>query len=62
MDLLQPGVIPHFTIPHTLGAIAAANSNNSVPFIKPILAKMLPTLGMLRNDPLKQAFAYGKKF
>ncbi|XP_077296156.1 maestro heat like repeat family protein c11.1 [Arctopsyche grandis] len=57
-DLLQPGVIPHYTIPHTLGTIAAANSHGILPFMKSILAKMLPTLGMLKNDPLKQAFAY----
>lgn len=57
---LEMGVVPHYMIPHTLGALAASNAFGVVPYLKNILNIMLPLLGGLRSDPLRQAFAYGK--
>ncbi|RZC37257.1 hypothetical protein BDFB_008476, partial [Asbolus verrucosus] len=55
---LEVGVIPHYMIPHTLGALANANAYGVVPYLKNILAIMLPLLGGVKFDPLKQAFSY----
>ncbi|XP_046989834.1 maestro heat-like repeat-containing protein family member 1 isoform X1 [Schistocerca americana] len=54
----QPGVLPHYCILHTMGNLASANVFGIVPFIKATLGTMLPMLGMVRNDALKQAFAF----
>ncbi|EFA03008.2 maestro heat-like repeat-containing protein family member 1 [Tribolium castaneum] len=55
---LEVGVIPHYMIPHTLGALANANAFGVIPYLKNILAIMLPLLGGVKFDPLKQAFSY----
>lgn len=60
MKRLRAGVIPHFMIPHTLGALANANANGVVPYLKDIFNITLPLLGGCRFDPLKQSFAFGK--
>lgn len=54
------GTVPHYTIPHTMGALASVNAFGVIPFLKTILGTMLPMLGMLKTDFLKQSFAYGK--
>ncbi|XP_069674813.1 maestro heat-like repeat-containing protein family member 1 isoform X2 [Periplaneta americana] len=54
----QPGVLPHYTILHTMGTLASANVFGIVPFIKATLGTMLPMMGMLRNDAMKQVFSY----
>lgn len=54
------GIVPHYTIPHTMGALASTNAFGVVPFLKSILGTMLPMLGMLKTDFLKQSFAFGK--
>lgn len=56
---LEAGVIPHYMVPHTLGALANANAFGVVPYLKNILSIMLPLLGGVKFDPLKQAFSYG---
>jgi hypothetical protein len=56
----QPGVVPHYTILHTMGALASANMFGIVPFMKATLGTKLPMLGMLRSDPMKQVFSYGE--
>lgn len=53
------GVVPHYTVPHTMGALASINAFGVIPFLKSILGKMLPMLGMLKTDPMKQSFAFG---
>ncbi|XP_066159161.1 maestro heat-like repeat-containing protein family member 1 isoform X1 [Euwallacea fornicatus] len=55
---LQAGVIPHYTIPHTMGELAGTNAYGVIPYLKDILNIMLPLLGGLRTDHLKQAFAF----
>lgn len=56
----QPGIIPHYSILHTMGKLASANAFGIVPFIKATLGTMLPMIGMTRNDAMKQAFSFGK--
>nr|XP_022903178.1 maestro heat-like repeat-containing protein family member 1 [Onthophagus taurus] len=62
MDVLlknfQPNVVPHYTILHTMGALASVNTFGVIPYLKTILERILPLLGMLKTDPLKQAFSY----
>lgn len=54
----QPGVFPHYTILHTMGTLASANVFGIVPFVKATLGTMLPLMGLLRNDAMKQVFSY----
>lgn len=58
INQLSPATVPHYTIPHTLGTLAAVNTHGVVPHIKEILSKMLPLLSLVKQDGLKQAFAY----
>ncbi|CAK1603530.1 unnamed protein product [Parnassius mnemosyne] len=58
IDQLSPASVPHYTIIHTLGTLAAVNTQGVVPHIKEILSKMLPLLTLVKQDGVKQAFAY----
>lgn len=58
INQLSPASVPHYTIAHTLGTLAAVNTHGVVPHIKEILSKMLPLLSLVKADGLKQAFAY----
>ncbi|CAH0404602.1 unnamed protein product [Chilo suppressalis] len=58
INQLSPASVPHYTIAHTLGTLAAVNTHAVVPHVKEILGKMLPLLPLVRNDAVKQAFAY----
>nr|CAD7202277.1 unnamed protein product [Timema douglasi] len=55
---LQPGVVPHYSILHTMGSLAAANVFGIVPFVKATLGTLLPMMGALRSDALRQVFSY----
>nr|CAD7434219.1 unnamed protein product [Timema monikensis] len=55
---LQPGVVPHYSILHTMGSLAAANVFGIVPFVKATLGTLLPMMGGLRSDALRQVFSY----
>lgn len=57
---LEAGVVPHYMIPHTLGALAGANVNGVIPYLKDIFNIILPLLGGLRSDVLKQSFSFGR--
>lgn len=52
------GTVLHYTIPHTMGSLASSNPFAVLPFLKSILGTMLPMLGMIRSDHLKQSFAF----
>ncbi|XP_017492787.1 PREDICTED: maestro heat-like repeat-containing protein family member 1, partial [Rhagoletis zephyria] len=54
----KEGAVAHFMVMHCLGAMATANVPDVVPFIKPILATILPNLGGIKHDHIKQAHAY----
>lgn len=43
-----------------MGALASANVFGIVPFVKATLGTMLPMMGMLRNDAMKQVFSYSE--
>lgn len=58
MNKMTEGVVPHYTIPHTLGSISSANAYGIVPYLKKILTILLPLLPGLKVDVVKQAFAY----
>ncbi|KAG5897176.1 hypothetical protein JTB14_022538 [Gonioctena quinquepunctata] len=58
VEKLQAGAWPHFMVPHTLGAMASANANGVVLYMKDILTIMIPLLGGLQVDLLKQSFAF----
>lgn len=57
---LQQGQTTHFMILHTMGTLATANIPDIITFIKPTLIAILPTLGMIKLDHVKQAYAFGK--
>lgn len=59
MKKLEAGVVPHYMVPHTLGALAHTNPYGVVPYLKNILHIILPLIGNLRVDILRQAFSYG---
>lgn len=57
---LEVGVIPHYMIPHTLGSLANTNAHGVVPYMKNIFNIILPLLGGLKTELLRQSFSYGK--
>ncbi|CAH0726299.1 unnamed protein product, partial [Brenthis ino] len=58
INQMTPASVPHYTIAHTLGTLAAVNTHGVVPHVKEILGKMLPLLTLVKQDGVKQAFAY----
>ncbi|CAG9121569.1 unnamed protein product [Plutella xylostella] len=58
MSRVPASAPPHYSIPHSLGSLAAVNTALIVPFVKDILAKLLPLLTLVRVDGTKQAFAF----
>ncbi|XP_041973185.1 maestro heat-like repeat-containing protein family member 1 [Aricia agestis] len=58
INQLTPASVPHYTVAHTLGTLAAVNTHELVPHIKEILGKMLPVLTLVKQDSIKQSFAY----
>ncbi|KAM3962707.1 LOW QUALITY PROTEIN: maestro heat like repeat family protein c11.1 [Aphomia sociella] len=58
INQLSPASVPHYTIAHTLGTLAAVNTYGLVPHVKEILGKMLPLLSLVKQDGVKQAFSY----
>ncbi|KAF5275577.1 hypothetical protein FQA39_LY06689 [Lamprigera yunnana] len=55
---LENGVIPHFTIPYTLGSLASCNAYGIVPYLKGILEVLLPVVSTIKQDYQKEATAY----
>ncbi|XP_053610848.1 maestro heat-like repeat-containing protein family member 1 [Plodia interpunctella] len=58
INQLSPASVPHYTVAHTLGTLAAVNTHGLVPHVKEILGKMLPLLSLVKQDGVKQSFAY----
>ncbi|XP_030751328.1 maestro heat-like repeat-containing protein family member 1 [Sitophilus oryzae] len=58
LQKLQIGMVPHYTVPHTLGSLASVNAYGVIRYLKDILNIILPLLGGLKNDHLKESFAY----
>uniref|UniRef100_A0A1B6KA60 Maestro heat-like repeat-containing protein family member 1 n=1 Tax=Graphocephala atropunctata TaxID=36148 RepID=A0A1B6KA60_9HEMI len=55
---LEPNVVPHYTVLHTMANLASANVAGFVPFIKATLDMILPLLTSIRNDPIRQVFSF----
>lgn len=56
---LYQGQVSHFIILHSMGTLASANVTGIFNFLKPILITILPTLGMIKADHVKQAYSFG---
>ncbi|XP_055537388.1 maestro heat-like repeat-containing protein family member 1 isoform X2 [Wyeomyia smithii] len=62
MDALTKHVeqhqVAHFMIPYAMGSLATANIMDSIPLIKPILGYILPTLSSIKQDYIRQSYAF----
>lgn len=57
---LDPGIVPHYTVVHTLANLASANVAGFIPFIKATLDMLIPLLNNIRNEPIRQVFSFGQ--
>lgn len=62
LNQLKPNVLPHYMILRTMGALASHNPYATVPFIKPTMSVTIPLLGGVKQDNLRQSYAYGNNF
>ncbi|XP_053688196.1 maestro heat-like repeat-containing protein family member 1 [Sabethes cyaneus] len=62
MDALTKHVeqhqVAHFMILYSMGSLATANVMDSIPLIKPILGYILPTLSSIKQDYIRQSYAF----
>lgn len=62
MDALAKHVekhqVAHFMVPYTMGSLATANVMDSISLIKPLLGFILPTLSSIKQDHLRQSYAF----
>ncbi|XP_071443199.1 maestro heat-like repeat-containing protein family member 1 isoform X2 [Hetaerina americana] len=58
MGKLEPGNIPHPSLLHCLGALAASNAFGMVPFIRGTLGTLLPSFSSLSGDKPKILFCH----
>lgn len=59
MSQLHQGQVSHFIILHAMGTLASANVTGIFSFLQPTLINILPTLGMIKTDHVKQAYSFG---
>lgn len=57
LDKLAPGTLPHYFVVQTLASFSISNPYGVVPFLKDILGRMLPMMGMAKQDNLKWVIA-----
>uniref|UniRef100_A0AAG5DWB8 Maestro heat-like repeat-containing protein family member 1 n=2 Tax=Anopheles atroparvus TaxID=41427 RepID=A0AAG5DWB8_ANOAO len=55
---LEENQVGNFMIMQSIGALATANVTDTVPYVKAILGLILPTLSIIKQDFLRQAYAY----
>lgn len=60
MKQLGSGQVAHFMVMHCIGTLATANINGMMPFVRPILETIIPNLGGIKSDHVKQAYSFGK--
>ena len=60
MPKLQPGVVPHYAVLHTMANLASANVFEFIPFLKVTVGTILSLLPSAKSDSVRQTFAYGK--
>lgn len=59
MKRLHDGQVAHFMLVHCIGSLATANINGIIPFVRPTFEVILPTLGSIKFDHVKQAYSFG---
>lgn len=57
LDKLVPGSLPHYFVVQTLASFSSSNAFGVVPFLKDILGRMLPMMGMAKQDNLRWVIA-----
>ncbi|XP_067055526.1 maestro heat-like repeat-containing protein family member 1 [Acropora muricata] len=57
LDKLAPGTLPHYFVVKTLASLSCSNCFGVVPFLKDILGRMLPIMGMAKQDNLRWVIA-----
>lgn len=57
LDKLAPGTLPHYFVVQTLASFSTSNPFGVVPFLKDILGRMLPMMGMAKQDNLRWVIA-----
>lgn len=55
--ILQPHQVGHFMVLETLGTLTRSNLDEAVPYIKGILATIIPMISLLKSDFQKQSYA-----
>ncbi|XP_055840897.1 maestro heat-like repeat-containing protein family member 1 isoform X1 [Episyrphus balteatus] len=54
----KEGTVLHFMVMQCMGTLATANVSGTLPFIKQILSSILPNMGGIKQDHVKQAHAF----
>lgn len=57
---LSTGQVAHFMVMHCIGNLATANISGIMPFVRPTLETIIPNLGAIKLDHVKQAYSFGK--
>lgn len=57
---LSQGQIAHFMVMHCIGSLATANIKGIMPFVRQTLETIIPNLGAIKFDHVKQAYSFGR--
>lgn len=57
---LAQGQVAHFMVMHCIGTLATANITGIMPFVRQTLETIVPSLGAIKFDHVKQAYSFGK--
>lgn len=60
LKYLVQGQPVHFMLLHALGELSTANTKEIVKYLRNIFSIVIPTMEMVRNDHLKQAYSFGE--
>lgn len=60
LKYLVPGQPVHFMLLHALGELSTTNTKEIVKYLRNIFSIVIPTMEMVRNDHLKQAYSFGE--
>lgn len=58
---LAQGQVAHFMVMHCIGSLATANIMGIMPFVRQTLETIIPNLGAIKFDHVKQAYSFGKR-
>lgn len=58
---LAPGQVAHFMVMHCIGSLATANITGIMPVVRQTLEALIPNLGAIKSDHVKQAYSFGKQ-